>query len=268
MFPLDPVHVSSNRLEGSLADTPLSVLLDNCHRSLVTGTLVVDTGEITGTLELRAGAVDRAEFDGLDGRDAVRRLRALASGSYELTQRLPDLDGRLGGAAQFEGDIAEIPIIEVMQHCEEHALSCTIIIIAGFDRAEIAYRAGDIAQVVFNGERDDDRIVDVIRFSHARFRVTAPPLSLGIQGWPVLTPEPTAPFRHSRALAKGTNAPPDADAAPVTDAPPNTEASSDDDPTIEVPPIRLRWNFAVWVGVAAITLAVAVTAGLIARAMF
>jgi hypothetical protein len=187
-------HVSQNCLEGSLSDTPLDRLLAALHLHLVTGTIRVSARGGEGHLELRAGAVDCAEYGGATGEEAVAQMRRLRDGLYQVTQRLPDLSGALGSAARFEGNVAETPLVDLMRHCEGNALSCVITLISGFDRAELTYRAGDLVGVTYNGQVDEDRIVDMVRFRDARFRVAAPPLPIDIEGWPTVSREPTAPF--------------------------------------------------------------------------
>jgi hypothetical protein len=192
--PSDSIHISKNRLVGSICDTPLERLLGECRRHLVTGSVRIDAAGRVGAIELRVGVVDSAEFDGLRDKQAVAAMSALPDGFYELSQRLPDLAGALGHSAHCEGEVDSVSLIQLMRHCENNALSCTITVIGGFDRGEVEYRAGEIVDVRFNGHSDDDRIVDMIRFKNARFRVSAPPLDLGIEGWPDVRPDPTRPF--------------------------------------------------------------------------
>ena len=213
-MPQRSFHVSQNRLEGSLCDTPISKLLESCREHQITGTINVETPYDRGVIELRAGFVDQAHFGELGGDSAVRRLKRLGEGMYTLTQQLPDLSGSLGSAAQGEGELAQVSLITIMRHCEDQALSCTITIVRAFDRAQIIYRAGEIAEVELNGVRDDDAIVDVVNWPDGRFRISAPPLALDIDGWPTAS-DPTAPFRidHAARLrpptraARGTPAP-------------------------------------------------------------
>jgi hypothetical protein len=228
----DSRHVSKNRLEGSIADASVDQVLKACHDRLITGTLRVAAMGKQGTVELRAGAVETAEFGEESGGEALRSMRRLRNGEFELTQKLPNLSGMLGDAAQFEGEFTDVPLIEIMRHCEDNALSCTITVIHEFDRAEIHYRAGEIQKVVFNGQRDDDRLFELVRYTRARFRVAAPPLDLDIIGWPSIDREPTAPFKlrgveHSvfdvRAEEKVKPAEAKAATEPAAAAAPNSE---------------------------------------------
>jgi hypothetical protein len=188
-------HVSQHRLEGSLADTSLATLLDTLRTKLFTGTIRIHAGRVDGTVHLRAGAVDFAACGTLTGDDAIRRLSSLRDGMYEIRQRLPDLSGALGSAASLEGEVTDVPLAAIMRHCEDNALTCTLIVVSGFERGEIVYRAGEIADVLLNGRRDLDEIVTIMAFPNARFRVVAPPLALDVLGWPAVTREPTQPFR-------------------------------------------------------------------------
>jgi hypothetical protein len=198
---LSQMVVSKNRLEGSLADTPLKELLAACHKHLVTGAVKIwdDKGR-SGVLTLRAGAVDQARFGDSVGDAAVDAMRALGDGTYELAQQLPDLTGDLGRAAALEGSTGEVDVVKIMQHCEKNALSCVITVVHDFDRGEIHYKAGELVRVTLNGTVDDDAIVTMLSWPEARYRVSAPPLASDIQGWPKVGREQTQPFKIDAAL--------------------------------------------------------------------
>ncbi|MBE7452547.1 MAG: DUF4388 domain-containing protein [Kofleriaceae bacterium] len=200
-----PIYVSRNHLEGSFSDVPLDRLLAACHRHLVTGEIRIEVGGVTGEIELRAGAVDRARLGERTGARALEQARSLVDGWYELTQRLPDLTGELGGSSLLEGDVTGVPLIALMRHCEHHALTCTITVVSRFDRAVIDYHAGELRRVELNGFYDDDAIVTVLGWPDARFRVAAPPLDLDIEGWPKVRREPTVPFQLGPRFARGTS---------------------------------------------------------------
>ncbi len=208
--PMSRAHppVSANRVEGSLGDTPIDRLLESCRQHLITGRIEVRSSGDTGVIELRAGLVDRARFGEARDDDAVDRIRKLSDGSYELSQSLPDLDGSLGEGATGEGDLSRVPLVKLMRHCEDQALSCTITIVAEFDRAEIKYRVGEIVEVTWNGRSDLDAIVDLVKLTEGRFRVQAPPLPSDIDGWPSARKDPTMPFRLEHAKAKAGNGKP------------------------------------------------------------
>ena len=191
----EPLYVSRNHLEGSLCDAPIDRVLAACRKHLVTGVVRVHVKGTDGVLELRAGAIDRAHLGDLSGDRVLDALRATHDGWYEVAQRLPDLTGELGDAALMQGDIEGVPLIALMRHCEDNALTCTITVISGFDRACIEYRAGEIARVELNGFFDDDALPQVVRWPDARYRVAAPPLDLDIEGWPMVRKEPTVPFK-------------------------------------------------------------------------
>lgn len=188
-------YVSQHRLEGSLSDAPLPHLLDQLRQQLFTGSLTISSARVTGTLHLRAGVVDDAECGNDKGHEAEKKIALIREGFYEIRQRLPDLSGALGSSAALEGEVTDVPLSAVMRHCEENALTCTVVVVGGFDRGEILYRAGEIVDATLNGRRDLDLIVEVLAIEEARFRVIAPPLSLNVNGWPSVAREPTKPFR-------------------------------------------------------------------------
>lgn len=190
----EPLYVSRNHLEGSLCDAPIDRVLAACRKHLVTGVVRVHVKGKDGILELRAGAIDRAHLGDLQGDRALEVVRAAHDGWYEVAQRLPDLSGELGDAAMLHGDIDGVPLIALMRHCEDNALTCMITVISGFDRACIEYRAGEIAKVELNGFFDDDALPQIVHWRDARYRVAAPPLDLDIEGWPVARRAPTLPF--------------------------------------------------------------------------
>lgn len=228
-----PVYVSRNHLEGSFADVPLDRILAACQRHLVTGQIRIETGVAHGLIELRAGAVDRAEFGDARGAGALHQVRHLADGWYELSQRLPDLTGALGGSASCHGDVSGVPLIALMRHCEYHALTCCITVVAGFDRAELRYRAGELDRVELNGFIDDDALLAVLAWPDARFRLAAPPLDLDIEGWPTVRRAPTQPFVLGRRFARGTSPHPAVRAPAATPAAPPAEPAA--------PVARVAW---------------------------
>lgn len=200
----EPLYVSRNHLEGSLIDASLDRVLASCRKHLVTGVVRVHTKGQDGVLELRAGVVDRAHAGELTGNAALDALRSIRDGWYEVAQRLPDLSGDLAGASSLECDIDGVPLIALMRHCEDHALTVTITVISRFDRACIDYRAGEIARVELNGFIDDDVLPQVLAWPDSRFRVAAPPLDLDIEGWPVTRRAATAPFLIAKQDRRST----------------------------------------------------------------
>ncbi len=192
------MHVSKNRLEGSLADTRLDKLLEKLELHLFTGTIELKAAAGTGVVDLRAGAVENVRLGTLEGDAAMKQARALDQGEYVVVQRVPDLTGALGSSAGLEGEVGDVPIAAIMRHCESHALTCSLIVVDGFDRGEIHYRAGDLDFVSLNGVRDEDAILTIVGWKAARFKVALPPLDLDIAGWPQVGPEPTQPFRISK----------------------------------------------------------------------
>ncbi len=202
MNALSAMVVSKNRLEGSLADTPLRDLLASCHKHLVTGAIKVfdDHGHRQGVLVLSAGAVDQVRFGDAVGDTALAEMDALTDGSYELAQQLPDLSGELGRAAALEGAVEQVSIVQMMRHCERNALSAVITIVNEFDRGEIHYRAGELEKVTLNGDANEDAIVAMLGWPKARYRVSAPPLPSEIAGWPKVGREQTQPFRIDEAM--------------------------------------------------------------------
>ena len=261
--------VSKNRLEGSLSDTPLRELLDACHKHLVTGAIKIfdDKNKRSGVLVLRAGAVDQARFGDSVGDAAVEAMMALDEGMYELAQQLPDLSGDLGRAAALEGAVDQVSVVQIMRHCEHNALSAVITVINDFDRGEIHYRAGELEQVVLNGQRDDDAIVTMLGWAKARYRVVAPPLASDIGGWPKVGRAQTQPFtvdnapprpataeapRKAEAKAEPKPAKPAAEAKPakpvtpvVVPAPVTAPTAGPEDATVQAAPLAAMVKAAV-----------------------
>lgn len=189
------MYVSPNAVQGSLADSALDRLLAVCRKQMLTGRIDVETDAGPGHVELRAGMIHEAEMAGHHGSYAVAMMRALRDGSYQICQRLPGPGGALGSAASFRGEVTQVSLVELMRHCEDNALTCTITVVHEFDRAQVVYRAGEIVGVTLNGKPDEDALVELIRCRDARFLVSAPPLDLEVDGWPVVRRAPTEPFR-------------------------------------------------------------------------
>ena len=236
-------HVSKHHLEGSLADASLEKILASCHKHLLTGLVRVTAGPRTGEIELRAGAVESAAFDGATGNLALARMHALYEGTYEIVQRLPDLAGGLGGAATAEGEVSGVPLIKAMQHCEDNALTCVVTVIAGFDRAQIRYRLGEIVGIEKNGVADEDAIVEILKWPDARFRIEAPPLELDIEARPREKADPSRPFVLKDAdKAPGGGAPVvspvEAPPVEITAEPPPVEPAPVETAPVEPPPVE------------------------------
>jgi len=224
-------YVSRNRVAGCLSDVGLDRLLAECQRQQVTGTIDVAGGGRGGSIELRLGVVESVAFDRRSGDDALAAIERLIDGTYELVQRLPDVDGSLGTAAELRAD-GSVTLIDLMRHCEQHALSCTITALADFDLGTVVYRAGEIVEVTLNGRRDDDAIVDMTRWRGARFRVAAPPLSPDIEGWPVADRARTAPFVFRAGI--------------VDMLPPHRRRPRAPTVIPESPPHRANWGDLLW----------------------
>jgi len=197
--------VSQNRVWGHLGTTSVADVLDSCRRRRLTGEVTFRAGDDIGVVELRAGSIERAEVRGRCGDAALAVLDDLREGTFEVVQRLPDFGGQLGDAAEFLGEIAAIPLIQVMRHVEQHALSVTLTVIHDFDRGVIRYRDGEIVGVELNGDRDLDRIGDILRFGEGKYRVSASPLELALPARRAPRRLPTEPFHvgHVRGMVLG-----------------------------------------------------------------
>ncbi len=206
---LSSTQLSSNRVWGQLGATTAAEILDGCRRSRITGEVRFHSGGRDATVELRAGSIERVELDGATGDDALAHVSALADGTFEVEQRLPDLGGALGSAAEFHGDLAEIPLIQVMRHVEAHALTVTITIVREWDRATIEYRDGDIARVEVNGDTDEDRLGEPLAWTTGAFRVRASELELPVPSRRAPRRAPTEPFQigHVAGLRRNARAP-------------------------------------------------------------
>jgi hypothetical protein len=199
----DVLLPSRNRLEGSLADTPLKALLEPCRKHQVTGTIRVTSREGRGALQLRAGVVEHASFGMLVGDAAVIRMSLLRDGAYELQQRAPELNGQLGKAAAFESDVTRVPLNVVMKHIEQHALTCVLTVQSQYDRGELRYRGGHLLEVLLNGVSEEEALAKVTRWPDAAYKVELDPLAPEISGWPKMRRAETQPFVLEH-MAEGT----------------------------------------------------------------
>lgn len=188
------MYISRTHLEGSFSDVPLDLLLAACARQLVTGAIDVEVDRMVGRIELRAGAVELAEFGDADGARALKGMRLLVDGEYQVSQLLPDLTGELGGSARGSGDVEGVPLTALMRHCEQRALTCIITVVSRLDRATLEYRGGVLRRLELNGFYDDEAIEQVLDWTDARFRVAAPALEIDLKGWPRARRPPTDPL--------------------------------------------------------------------------
>ena len=96
------MHISENRLEGSLLDTDLKEVLDECHAHLVTATLQINSGAEKAVLEIRAGAVDSVDYKGLKKTEALAKLHELKTGEFELAPNLGFVIEAVGHVTDLE----------------------------------------------------------------------------------------------------------------------------------------------------------------------
>jgi hypothetical protein len=196
-----PVTTARSHIEGSLVTTSLDRVLAACRRSQMTGLVRIEGDGKAGQLLLRAGAVARAEIGGWSGPGVLATLKSLKDGRFEIVQRRPD-------AVDDEGDPGDVPLAAVLRQCEERALTCSLVVTAGLDRARVDVRAGAVARVELNGfyvdESLGDALAHVTSWPGARFHVIAPRLELDAAREATPLPPPPAPLL-----------PPDDDLTPV-----------------------------------------------------
>src|SRR5215471_15147702 len=184
--PSAPIPTTGSHIEGSLLTTPLDRVLAACRRSQMTGTIRVEASGRAGQVLLRAGSIARVEIGGWTGPGVLATLRSLRDGRFEIVQRLPD-------AVDDEGDPGDVPISAVLRQCEERALTCSLVVTAGLDRAQIEVRAGVVARVELNGFYIDDALAQIAGWPNARFHVIAPRIELEGAHRDEATPLPPPP---------------------------------------------------------------------------
>ena len=214
-----PVTTARSHIEGSLLTTPLDRVLAACRRSQMTGTVRVESAGKAGQVMLRAGSIARVEIGGWTGPGVLATLRSLRDGRFEIVQRLPD-------AVDDEGDPGDVPLAAVLRQCEERALTCSLIVTAGLDRARIDVRAGVIARIELNGFYLDDALAQIKTWPNARFHVIAARLDLESHHRDEATPLPPPPTPLP---------PPDDDLTPVRELRFETASTN----RFERPPTRI-----------------------------
>jgi hypothetical protein len=235
-----PITTARSHIEGSLVTTSLDRVLAACRRSQMTGMVRVEAAGKAGQVMLRAGSIARAEIGGWTGPGVLATLRNLRDGKFEIVQRLPD-------AVDDEGDPGDVPLAAVLRQCEERALTCSLVVTAGMDRARIEVKAGVIARVELNGFYLDDALAQVTRWPNARFHVIAARLDLESPPRDEATPLPPPPTPLP---------PPDDDLTPVREL----RFETADTRRFERPPTRIATTgtrTAIYVLLAAIAGAIA-----------
>ena len=240
-----PVTTARSHIEGSLLTTPLDRVLAACRRSQMTGMVRVEASGRAGQVLLRAGSIARVEIGGWTGPGVLATLRSLREGRFEIVQRLPE-------GVDDQGDPGDLPLGVVLRQCEERALTCSLVVTAGLDRARIEVRAGVVARVELNGFYVDDALGVVARWPDARFHVIAPRIELEVAHRDEATPLPPPP----------TPMPPPDDVTPVRELRFETEATH----RFSRPPTRLQ-RLATGTRTAAIALAVVAAAACAAYAL-
>jgi len=167
-----PSPSTPQAIEGSLAATPLDRVLAACRRAQWTGLVRIESEGKSGRLQLCGGAVSRAEVGGWSGPGVLATLRSLRDGRFELEAALPD--GVASDAS--ERDAAVAPLV---RQCQERGLTCSLLISAGAERAQLEVRGGAIERIELNGRASRSALAQVMRWPRARVRAITPPLDLG-----------------------------------------------------------------------------------------
>ncbi len=75
-------------LYGAFSEIPLHQLLDYTYQTFFTGRIVVQHGDVIGTIELRRGKVENIQYKELGGSQALQEMCSLTEATFHLEQKL------------------------------------------------------------------------------------------------------------------------------------------------------------------------------------
>jgi hypothetical protein len=240
---------------GSLDD--LVALLSAPSWSARIEVLPATGADPVGEVQVIAGGVSDAIFEGKSTHESLDKLRAVSSARFRIEPRLPNpANGDLAAPGPDQGKLEERPLATLMRYCEEFVLTAGIEVWRASENAKVEYKRGEIVGVTVGGIDAPERLAEVMKWSSGSYRLVVPkltipetapkaaapaavtPRSMGaasktIFGMPALDPAAIAAAADKARLAKGTPTtataavpPPAAPGMAAAPAPPQAKAAS------------------------------------------
>jgi hypothetical protein len=162
---------------GSLDD--LVALLSGPSWSARIEVLPASGGNAVGEVQVIAGGVSDAIFEGKSTHDALDKLRAVPNPKFRIEPRLPNpANGDLAAPGPEQGKLEERPLATLMRYCEEFVLTAGIEVWRASENAKVEYKRGEIVGVTVGGIDAPERLAEVMKWSSGSYRLVVPKLSL------------------------------------------------------------------------------------------
>ncbi|HEY4186092.1 MAG TPA: hypothetical protein VGP07_13540 [Polyangia bacterium] len=172
---------------GSLDD--LVALLSAPAWSARVEVLPASGGNPVGEVQVIAGGVSDAIFEGKSTHESLDKLRAVPGAKYRIEPRLPNpANGDLAAPGPEQGKLEERPLATLMRYCEEFVLTAGIEVWRASENAKVEYKRGEIVGVTVGGIDAPERLAEVMKWASGSYRLVVPKLTI-----PETAPKAPAP---------------------------------------------------------------------------
>lgn len=172
---------------GSLDD--LVALLSAPSWSARVEVLPAAGGNPVGEVQVIAGGVAEAIFEGRSTHESLDKLRAVAGARFRIEPRLPNpANGDLAAPGPEQGKLEERSLATLMRYCEEFVLTASIEVWRASENAKVEYKRGDPVGVTVGGIDAPERLAEVMKWSSGNYRLVVPKLTI-----PDIAPKAAAP---------------------------------------------------------------------------
>jgi len=162
---------------GTLDD--LVALLSGPAWSARIEVLPASGGNAVGEVQVIAGGVSDAIFEGKSTHESLDKLRAVPNAKFRIEPRLPNpANGDLAAPGPEQGKLEERPLATLMRYCEEFVLTAGIEVWRASENAKVEYKRGEIVGVTVGGIDAPERLAEVMKWSSGSYRLVVPKLSI------------------------------------------------------------------------------------------
>jgi len=172
---------------GSLDD--LVALLSGPSLSARIEVFAAAGGNPVGEVQVIAGGVAEAIFEGKSTHESLDKLRAVTGAKFRIEPRLPNpANGDLAAPGPEQGKLEERSLATLMRYCEEFVLTASIEVWRASENAKVEYKRGEPVGVTVGGIDAPERLAEVMKWSSGSYRIVVPKLTI-----PDVAPKAPAP---------------------------------------------------------------------------
>jgi len=136
-------------------------------------------GNAVGEVQVIAGGVSDAIYEGKSTHESLDKLRAVPNPKFRIEPRLPNpANGDLAAPGPEQGKLEERPLATLMRYCEEFVLTAGIEVWRASENAKVEYKRGEIVGVTVGGIDAPERLAEVMKWSSGSYRLVVPKLSI------------------------------------------------------------------------------------------